>query len=61
MTASMLDGKARQDQEPSILTRQALHARALTLVNPQSGKEMTFEAPIPEDLQRVIEHLNHQD
>ena len=61
ITGSMLAGKSRQDQEASILTRQALHARALTLVNPQSGKEMTFEAPIPDDLQRVIDHLNGQD
>lgn len=60
ITASVLDGKARREQEPSILNRQALHARALTLVNPQSGKEMTFEAPIPDDMQAVIDYLNTQ-
>jgi len=40
------------------LTRQALHARALTLTNPQTGREMTFEASLPEDLQRVVDILN---
>lgn len=58
ITPAMLEGKSRLDQESSLLARQALHARTLTLINPQSGKEMTFEAPIPEDMQRVIDHLN---
>jgi len=34
-----------------------LHARKLTIVNPQTGKEMTFEAPMPDDLQRAIDCL----
>ncbi len=58
ITASMLRGTPRQADEPVLLNRQALHARALTFVNPQNGREMTFEAPIPEDLQRVVETLN---
>jgi len=61
ITASTLGGKARMDGEPCMLDRQALHARSLTLVNPQSGKEMTFEAPIPGDMQRVIDYLNAQE
>ncbi|MDB4664465.1 hypothetical protein OAE63_00545 [bacterium] len=40
-----------------ILERQALHARKLTIVNPQTGKEMTFEAPLPDDLQRTVDCL----
>ena len=40
-----------------ILDRQALHAHKLTLLNPQTQTEMTFEAPLPADLRRVIELL----
>ncbi len=54
---SMLRGQSRQEKEPALLNRQALHARALTFVNPQTGRTMTFEAPIPPDMQRVIQVL----
>ena len=63
MTASMLRTRAGGGQErqgvrdPVILSRQALHARRLTFQNPQSGQEMTFEAPIPADMQRVVATL----
>lgn len=57
ITASALRGQSRQNGEPVFLDRQALHARALTFVNPQTGREMTFEAPIPADLQKVIQFL----
>ncbi len=35
--------------------RQALHAAQLTLMHPISGEEMTFKAPIPEDLVSLLE------
>jgi len=47
--------------EPVVLARQALHARRLTFRNPQSGEQMTFEAPLPEDLRRVVEILQRDD
>lgn len=54
-----LDSAAKSSEaETPILDRQALHAHKLTFVNPQSGTEMTFEAPIPADLKRVIELLS---
>jgi 23S rRNA pseudouridine1911/1915/1917 synthase len=37
--------------------RQALHARCLTLRHPQTGKEVTWEAPIPTDMQALIDVL----
>lgn len=40
-----------------VLSRQALHARKLTLTDPQSGKEMTFEAPLSADIQKVVDLL----
>lgn len=38
-----------------ILPRQALHARELGFVHPTTGTYMQFEAPIPNDMQQVIE------
>lgn len=37
--------------------RQALHARALTLLHPVSGKSMSFECPLPEDMQALLDAL----
>lgn len=34
--------------------RQALHARYLTLAHPITGKEMRFEAPMPDDMRELI-------
>ena len=48
---------AQNEHDAPILDRQALHAFRLTLVNPQTQREMTFEAPLPTDLQRVIDLL----
>ena len=39
------------------LTRQALHARCLTVRHPATGAEMTFEAPLPADLSGALEKL----
>lgn len=35
--------------------RQALHARTLGFKHPATGKEMDFEAPLPEDMQALLE------
>ncbi|TDI76184.1 MAG: RluA family pseudouridine synthase [Bacteroidetes bacterium] len=43
------------------LPRQALHAFALGFVHPSSGEEMKFEAPIPPDMQHVIERVGTVD
>lgn len=37
--------------------RPALHARALVIHHPIRGEELTFEAPIPEDLLELLEAL----
>jgi 23S rRNA pseudouridine1911/1915/1917 synthase len=57
VTESVLRGQSRLAEQHPILHRQALHARSLTLVNPQTGREMTFEAPLPADLQAVVDVL----
>jgi 23S rRNA pseudouridine1911/1915/1917 synthase len=38
-------------------TRQALHAARLTLHHPATGREFTWEAPPPEDMQRLLSAL----
>lgn len=54
-TESWLLGKGTIEGSAEILGRQALHARRLTLRHPQTGKTMTFEAPLPEDINRAID------
>ncbi len=39
------------------LTRPFLHARSLTFAHPRSGKRMTFEAPLADDLQEILDQL----
>src|SRR5690606_11651903 len=38
-----------------LLPRQALHARELGFEHPRTGEHLRFEAPIPDDMQAVIE------
>ncbi len=38
-----------------ILPRQALHARLLEFTHPTSGKWMTFEVPLPSDMEQVMD------
>ncbi|MGD2173884.1 MAG: RluA family pseudouridine synthase [Candidatus Brocadiaceae bacterium] len=54
---SDLAGEEHQPTEAPLLDRQALHARRLTIEHPALGKEMTFEAPLPDDMLRLIEAL----
>jgi 23S rRNA pseudouridine1911/1915/1917 synthase len=37
--------------------RQALHAERLSLFHPRDGRAMTWEAPLPEDMQRLVAAL----
>jgi 23S rRNA pseudouridine1911/1915/1917 synthase len=41
--------------------RQALHARYLELAHPESERRMQFEAPLPGDLEQLLETLRHED
>lgn len=40
-----------------LIARQALHAQKLDFIDPFTAKKMTFEAPLPPDMQTLIEHL----
>ena len=39
------------------LDRQQLHSWQLSLTHPHSGKKMTFESPLPEDMEALIDKL----
>ena len=42
-----------------ICPRQALHARTLAFDHPTKGKRMSFECPIPDDMETLIEKWRH--
>ena len=42
---------------PFSIAGQALHSLTLTLRHPGSGEEMTFTAPVPEDMNRILTGL----
>jgi hypothetical protein len=39
--------------------RQALHAYQITFVHPTTLQTMTLEAPLPQDIQRLLQVLRH--
>lgn len=45
----------RGDPYRHTLGRQALHAQSLALTHPASGERMVFQAPLPADMQAVVE------
>jgi 23S rRNA pseudouridine1911/1915/1917 synthase len=38
--------------------RQLLHAWRLGITHPRTGEQLTWEAPLPEDFQNVLDYLN---
>jgi 23S rRNA pseudouridine1911/1915/1917 synthase len=57
--ARLTIGDLRRDpaDETVLIERQALHARRLTILHPTDGRELTFEAPLPEDMTRTMAAL----
>jgi 23S rRNA pseudouridine1911/1915/1917 synthase len=45
---------------PIAFGRQALHAFRLSFLHPGDGRPMTFEAPLPADLQKLLRRLRHE-
>tara|TARA_R110002095_G_scaffold132873_2_gene115307 strand:+ start:5686 stop:6711 length:1026 start_codon:yes stop_codon:yes gene_type:complete len=50
------DGELRETD--LLIERQALHAYCLEFNHPQSGKRVSFEAPLPEDMQLTLAALD---
>jgi len=48
---------ASRPARPVAFERQALHARRLSFEHPASGRRLTIEAPIPDDLEELLERL----
>lgn len=48
------------DSGTVLLHRQALHAHKLAFIHPSTGKELEVAAPIPEDMQSVIDCLEQR-
>jgi 23S rRNA pseudouridine1911/1915/1917 synthase len=40
-----------------LIGRQALHAQSLTFTHPRTGAKMTFDAPLPEDMESLLRVL----
>lgn len=45
-------------QQLQLFKRQALHAKTLTFQHPANDKLLTFEAPLPEDFQLLLDELD---
>ncbi len=60
-------GVSRLTDHPKVLSlkplvhRQLLHAWRLGITHPRTGEKMTWEAPLPEDFQAVVDKLAHPD
>ena len=39
---------------------QALHARTLGFTHPRTGEEMSFEAPLPQDMANILKQLRRE-
>lgn len=50
-------GRENSADESVLIDRQALHAARLSFRHPVSGQEMSFEAPLPADMQATLDAL----
>jgi len=55
--------KASEELKDALVnfTRQALHSKKLTLTHPISGEKMSWKAPLPDDMLRLLEALKKFD
>jgi len=55
--------KASEELKDALVnfTRQALHSKKLTLIHPISGELMSWKAPLPDDMLRLLEVLKKFD
>jgi 23S rRNA pseudouridine1911/1915/1917 synthase len=57
LTLSEVQGGEAAPGETPLIARQALHAAKLNFDHPRTGERVTFEAPLPEDMQRTLDAL----
>ena len=51
--------RGRADHDEVLIGRQALHAAALTLRHPRTHELLHIEAPLPDDMARLLDALRH--
>lgn len=61
ITASELAGGVARPDEPALLERQALHAHRLRINHPTTGERLSFEAPLPAEIEAVLRFLRGDD
>ena len=54
-------GRARKNLLPAPASRQMLHAERIAFEHPRTGKALEFTAPIPGDMQELIEALGKRN
>ena len=52
-------GRARKNKLPIVPERQMLHAAKLEFSHPSSGKRLSFEAPLFDDMRRLLERCRN--
>lgn len=50
-------GRKTQREDRKVLGRVFLHAAKISFIHPRTSKQITFEAPLPSELQEVIDQL----
>jgi len=53
-------GRARKNKLPMAAERQMLHAARLEFTHPDTGKRLSFEAPLFDDMHRLLELLRNE-
>ena len=54
------DPKYGSRKTPFGIKGQALHSRQLNLQHPVTGEQLTFEAPLPEDMEKILSALRNR-
>lgn len=53
-------GRSLNRDLPPKVKRQMLHAHKISFSHPETGEEMEFTAPMPEDMTRLLNYLRHK-
>ena len=53
-----LVGDGMYGTDEMMLGHQLLHCAKVSFVHPVTGERMTLEAPMPEDMRKIVETLN---
>jgi 23S rRNA pseudouridine1911/1915/1917 synthase len=61
LNRSDLEPNIPEEEDAVLIPRQALHAHRLSFNHPETGKPLTFEAPLPADFQETLEALRRAE